>query len=179
MSNKSNDSRRRLLKSITIGTSAIYAGNALPNKWAKPIVDSVVLPAHGQTTGCPSCTGPETSASDEGVIIYFVLLDSNTLRIYLGEDTVDASVTGEGDTGEGDFLYEAKQGCDGFVRVSGTITQGTAAPGTVSGTLAWNNGAIDADGDLCWGSGDFAGPQTDVLSWEASGESTETCCKAA
>ena len=171
--NTSIESRRRLLKSITIGTSTVFAGNALPNKWTKPLVDSVVLPIHAQTTGCPACTGPETSVTTQGTI-YFALIDSNTLRITLGEFTGDATVTDNGS-----FLFEEEQGCDGFVRISGTITQGSAAPGSVTGTLAWNNGAIDSDGDLCWGSGSFEGPQTEVATWEGYGETTETCCKAA
>ena len=106
---KSSEGRRKLLKSIAATTGAVATGSALPKKWHKPLVDTVVLPAHALTTGCPSCTGPETSVTTEGTLS-FTLIDSNTLRIALGEDTVDATVT---DNGE--FLFEAEQGCDGFV----------------------------------------------------------------
>ncbi len=47
---KSNDSRRKLLKSIAAGSGAIIAGKSLPESWARPVVDSVILPTHAQTT---------------------------------------------------------------------------------------------------------------------------------
>ncbi len=47
---KSNESRRKLLKSIAAGSGAVVAGKSLPESWSKPIVDSVMLPAHAATT---------------------------------------------------------------------------------------------------------------------------------
>jgi hypothetical protein len=46
----SSESRRKLLKSIAAGSGAIVAGKSLPESWSKPVVDSVMLPAHAQTT---------------------------------------------------------------------------------------------------------------------------------
>ncbi|MCP3999369.1 MAG: hypothetical protein GY727_00440 [Gammaproteobacteria bacterium] len=47
---KSNDSRRKLLKSIAAGSGAVVAGKSLPESWSKPVIDSVVLPVHAETT---------------------------------------------------------------------------------------------------------------------------------
>jgi len=47
---KSSESRRTLLKSIAAGSGAIVAGKSLPDSWTKPVVDSVMLPAHAQTS---------------------------------------------------------------------------------------------------------------------------------
>jgi len=68
---KSNDSRRKLLKSIAAGGGAVVAGQTLPKSWSKPVVDSIVLPVHAETTpmmGCLLCleigyemTGTEAS----------------------------------------------------------------------------------------------------------------------
>jgi hypothetical protein len=59
-----SESRRKLLKSIAAGSGAIVAGKSLPDSWSRPIVESVLLPAHAQTSGeeeppTPSsgCTG--------------------------------------------------------------------------------------------------------------------------
>ena len=41
--------RRALLKALTLGTGAVGAAK-LPTVWTKPVVDSVTLPAHAQTT---------------------------------------------------------------------------------------------------------------------------------
>ena len=46
----SDQSRRKLLKSIAAGSGAIVAGKSLPESWAKPVVDSVMLPAHAETS---------------------------------------------------------------------------------------------------------------------------------
>ena len=54
---KSSESRRKLLKSIAAGSGAIVAGKSLPENWAKPVVDSVMLPAHAQTSP-PTPTPP-------------------------------------------------------------------------------------------------------------------------
>lgn len=42
------ESRRKLLKKLAAGG---VAGAALPAVWSKPVIDSVVLPVHAQTTG--------------------------------------------------------------------------------------------------------------------------------
>ena len=52
---KSTDNRRKVLKSIAAGSGAIIAGKNLPESWSRPIVDSVMLPAHAQTS--PPLTG--------------------------------------------------------------------------------------------------------------------------
>ncbi len=45
-----NKSRRTLLKSIAAGGGAVVAGKTLPDTWKKPVIDSVMMPAHAQTS---------------------------------------------------------------------------------------------------------------------------------
>jgi len=52
---KSNDSRRKLLKSIAAGSGAVVAGKSLPESWTKPVINSIVLPAHAATTSQSLC----------------------------------------------------------------------------------------------------------------------------
>jgi len=52
----SNELRRKLLKSITFGSGALVAGKSLPENWTKPVVNSVLLPTHAQTTDTGSLT---------------------------------------------------------------------------------------------------------------------------
>lgn len=47
---RSKQSRRKALKSMVAGSGAVIAGKSLPEEWAKPMVDSVLLPAHAQTS---------------------------------------------------------------------------------------------------------------------------------
>ena len=53
----SDKSRRKLLKSIALGSGAVVAGKSLPESWSRPVVDSVMLPAHAQTSGGPFAGG--------------------------------------------------------------------------------------------------------------------------
>lgn len=56
-----NDSRRKLLKSIAAGSGAVVAGKSLPESWSKPIIDSVVLPVHAETTDSSGSSGGENT----------------------------------------------------------------------------------------------------------------------
>lgn len=49
--NNSSESRRKILKSIAAGSGVIVAGKSLPESWSRPVVDSVILPTHAQTSG--------------------------------------------------------------------------------------------------------------------------------
>ena len=64
---KSNKSRRRLLKSLAAGSGAVVAGKSLPESWARPVINSVLLPAHATTTDVTASSGPEitTTAAPE------------------------------------------------------------------------------------------------------------------
>jgi hypothetical protein len=55
--------RRKALKSIIAGSGAVVAGAHVPSSWRQPIVESVVLPAHAQTS-----PGTETVYSGSGLI---------------------------------------------------------------------------------------------------------------
>ena len=55
---KSSESRRKLLKTIAAGSGAIVAGKSLPESWSRPVVDSVMLPAHAQTSPPAPSSGP-------------------------------------------------------------------------------------------------------------------------
>jgi len=70
MSNKkSNDSRRKLLKSIAAGSGAVVAGKSLPESWSKPVIDTVMLPAHAATTGVDSSSTQEEESCKNTAII--------------------------------------------------------------------------------------------------------------
>ena len=42
--------RRKLLKTLAAGSGAVIAGRSLPESWTKPVIDTVMLPAHAATT---------------------------------------------------------------------------------------------------------------------------------
>ena len=52
MTNKTNESsgRRKLLKTAAASSGMAVVATALPTNWTKPVVDSILLPAHAQTS---------------------------------------------------------------------------------------------------------------------------------
>ncbi|MGA8259398.1 MAG: twin-arginine translocation signal domain-containing protein [Arenicellales bacterium] len=47
-----NTSRRKLLTGTAVLGAAIGAGGVLPKEWTRPVVESVLLPAHANISGC-------------------------------------------------------------------------------------------------------------------------------
>ena len=69
------EKRRKALKSILAGSGTVVTAAAMQDKWAKPVIESVVLPAHAQTSGASGAS--------------FVLSNSNTQN---GSDLLDTLV---------------------------------------------------------------------------------------
>lgn len=65
--------RRRLLKSLAVTGGALIVGRHAPKDWVKPVVETVALPAHAQTSVCPVLEAAPRSAG-------FVLSMSTVLR---------------------------------------------------------------------------------------------------
>ncbi len=86
-SDASIEARRRLLRTVTAGGTALGVA-ALPGKWAKPIVSSVILPAHGQTspgTVTTCCPGGLTGDSSISTAPPFTAIGTNyTFATYNG-----------------------------------------------------------------------------------------------
>ena len=55
---KSKSCRRSLLKKAAGGIAISAAGTTLPKQWTKPVVDSITLPAHAQTSGTTAAPSP-------------------------------------------------------------------------------------------------------------------------
>lgn len=51
------EKRRKILKDVLKGTGVVAVATSVPTSWVKPVVDSVTLPVHAQTSfeiqGCP------------------------------------------------------------------------------------------------------------------------------
>lgn len=56
---KSIENRRKAVRAIVLGGGAVTGAKSLPSEWSAPLVNSVVLPAHAETTD-------ESGSSGEG-----------------------------------------------------------------------------------------------------------------
>lgn len=61
-----DDKRRRLVKGAALGVSGITLTH-----WSRPVVESVVLPAHAQTTGPSSPQAQVTGAGAGSTTVVF------------------------------------------------------------------------------------------------------------
>ena len=134
-----SDSRRTLLKSIAAGSGVIISGKSLPENWTKPVVDSVLLPAHAQTSRVePS---PGDTVGNFGAFV----TDLSRVRInfctsleYSGGSGTTGTATVQGTIDGISFREEdlpwPPGTVEGQVLGSGGITNYTIDLGFVSGT---------------------------------------------
>jgi len=150
---ESNKSRRKLLKSIAAGSGAVIAGKSLPESWSKPVVDSVMLPAHAQTSPSPctpclvAATYCEGQGNNGGITVSVaidgtVTVDAPSLDSQL-TDTVDPcaggafSVTGDTGTGSGTETISGTVECG--AQTSMTVTQTSSGGGSSDVVLETGN----------------------------------------
>jgi len=151
---KSNDSRRKLLKSLAVGSGAVVAGKSLPESWSKPVINSIVLPAHAALTDDGSgSSGDGVTTTPEACVI------AGTFCYTHSQFTLEITVAADGKV---DITYDSNRGIftndTGSVPVTGgsfdiTLTKGDQNSGTtttpnpsdiriVTGDVACNSDAI-------------------------------------
>ena len=124
-----NENRRKLLKSLAAGSGAVIAGKSLPESWSKPVVDSVMLPAHAQTSPSP-CTPCLVAAtycvgSGTGSIVVAVATNGTVTVSYSAFDT--SPQTDNVDPCAGGAFSVSDTSGNNTVTISGTIPCGNAA----------------------------------------------------
>jgi len=152
---KSSESRRKLLKSIAAGSGAIVAGKSLPENWSKPVVESLILPAHAQTSPAepPTCTTRNITGMRTSLDLRSAGVATFSVNNYLGDDqqfagtwsgTPDATVT-INDT-------RTISGCTVTVVVNATVEDLFEDAATIT-AMSWSVESTCDDGNVCTSSG--------------------------
>lgn len=79
---KSTQNRRKVIKSVAAIGGGVAIGKSFPDKWHRPFVDAVLLPAHAQTSdngGDEDDAGERSSPSSFGGTIGVTVVASNSL----------------------------------------------------------------------------------------------------
>ena len=148
----SEKSRRQLLKSIAAGSCANIAGKNLHESWSRPVVDSVLLPAHASTS--PDTTGCST-----------VIVSCHTEGIYNGTYTMVDEWNGKPHYTNGTthlYYYDANDGGERGWSLDNRDQSAETPPG---GTDWYDGGWFDVDG------AGYSGycPPTGLLEWNDYG----------
>lgn len=114
--------RRRLLTAIA---AAGVAGTTLPDRWSKPVVDAVLLPAHAQAT--PGCVLTCISAIEETWVLEGNSQTSNLAVDGLSRATIVQCISANGDISISSTTFQ-----DSGFDAQGRITELTFSTGTIS-----------------------------------------------
>jgi len=151
--NRHNDARRRLLKKLVSGGTAVTAFSALPASWKQPIINFAMLPAHAQSTTpafiqsvafAYSVTGPEgidgtltPGNTPETHIFNTNLLSAHTFA-FTPQIVVDPSIT---DT----FNLQVNEVVAGGDSTNFSPSSQNVAPDNVNGALPYDsiNASVD------------------------------------
>ena len=135
MTNESAN-RRKLIHSIALGGGVIIAGKSIPNSWTKPIIQSVILPAHAQTSEPTAETSTSTTMQPGGCCeiagTFEGQVDNTDFSIRLVVDASGSiSITLLG-VGSGTPIQTS-------VPCSGGSFSVDSSSGTITGTIACNS----------------------------------------
>ena len=68
INSESIDQRRRAVHKIVVGTTVVTGASLLPTSWKKPVIDTIVVPAHAQmsatTTPAATTTAQVTTTAE-------------------------------------------------------------------------------------------------------------------
>lgn len=134
---KSRESRRKLLKSIATGSGAVVVGKTLPESWSRPVVDSVMLPAHAQASLPPLCD----PYRERGIAttILLTIAPTSLVRLTVDGDILRPFLVPVADLASFDVTQPFDDGeCAGTRRLVGGFTgtpNGTGSTGTFNLTF--------------------------------------------
>lgn len=170
----SNKSRRKLLKHIAAGSGAIVAGKNLPESWTRPVVESVILPAHAGTS---RCTDSGTVTVTFSAVTNTLSAATNTLNIDLG--FTDEDGTYDTSSGAISINFGVPGGCSGDSSTSGTVLTPEATPsGLVSGNTSFSytcNGSEPCEGTITFSATSSQGNGVYTGTWFE--DASPICCE--
>lgn len=110
-SGTSSEQRRESLRRILAGGGIVIGADSLPSKWGKPLIDSVVLPAHAATSLADPCALNVTPVSGgvQVVVSGFVSPPTGGVNVDIlvellsGASVIDSDTTSATSDGSGEY----------------------------------------------------------------------------
>lgn len=140
----SKNARRKLLKAVMVGGGAATVGKVLPEQWQRPVVGSVMLPGHAQST--VACTPEEAGGPIQGTLtisdnsVYGTAPPVSGTHLY-GSFSVSGDMTIPCYLGGGTGSGSINLSFNGSVGGSFTGTEGLYCDGTLFGSCTFSGSA--------------------------------------
>jgi len=138
--------RRKAVKTIAGGVSALAAYHTLPVNWSTPIIEQIFIPAHAQTSGCVGCSledpcTAELVSGDQSSSIDVIRV-SGIVTPPVGGLEVTIEATPNGGSG-GPVMVNTSTASDGTYSAEVTMVGGPGIVGVgVTTSIAGANGVV-------------------------------------
>jgi|GEM_PF-4281691 len=149
-----NAGRRKAVKTIVGGVTAVAAYNLLPARWGVPVIESVFLPAHAQTSG----------EVPEVILASYTTPGSYSFTVPAGVTSIKVRMSGGGGGGGGSYLGTGGTGGSGeLIETTLTVTPGESLA-IVVGAGGTGGGAYDGSGGYGGGGGEVSSVGATLIS---------------
>ncbi len=121
--------RRKAIKKMAVGVSVLTGCAVLPEKWTRPIVGQITLPAHAETSGpveaatapapAPAATETQSTASGD-----YNTTETYTLSSFAGNDKRFTWLNATGSTYGGPVKFVFSNGCGELNVPNASVTYG-------------------------------------------------------
>ena len=145
------NNRRRLIKSLAGGSGAVAFAKLLPDQWIRPVMSTVITPAHAELT---PCTSP-----NEVVFDSLEVEEGNSAEIQLESSESEADFEASGLPYEAVFTSTGGESIGESITVEGTLVEGLNSLGPNFGEVTSFNVTLEVDGCQIFAeSGEFSVP---------------------
>ena len=144
-----NSSRRSLIKKTGVAGGVVLTASALPESWVKPIIKSMVLPAHAQTSvvGPPSCLVAATYCEGSGMGSIRVTVEVDGM-VTVVHPNGTASTTVDTQTG-GSYSVDVLSNGGNTITLSGSIPCGNTDSITLTEASGMATNILTLNQNLC------------------------------
>ncbi len=131
-------SRRKVM--TVAASTAVVAGAALPSKWAKPVVDSVLLPAHAQTSATILSATIDAAQEVPTPVVATMATGTATVTVNQSDNTIQLTGTVMNLTGDAQMAHIHGPAARG---ATAPVLQGLSISGNAASTTISFSGAVD------------------------------------
>ncbi|BHH81993.1 hypothetical protein [Desulforhopalus sp. 52FAK] len=122
-----NQDRRTAVKKIAAGVGVLAGCSVLPERWTKPIVGGINLPAHAATSGAAPVAAEVTGTAEATEAVStggFNASETYSLRSFAGNDKRFTWLNATGASYGGQVKFEFNGGCGELVVPNAAVTHG-------------------------------------------------------